>query len=683
MSEIGERIARLSPAQRALLEQRLANSSAAKAHAREPIAIIGAACRFPGEASDLDSFWRLLHQGRDGVTSIPRERWDADALSSGWGGFISNVESFDADFFGISPREAIEMDPQQRILLEVAFEALDNAGIPLEEIAGGKMGVFIGAHGHSSDYLLLQNKNLDELDSFSGTGTAHNLLAGRLSYILDTHGPALVVDTACSSSLVAAHLAIQSLRSNECNSALAGGVNLILTPNFTIAASRMNMLAPDGRCKAFDVRADGFVRSEGCGVVVLKKLSDAIANGDPILAVIRGSAVNQDGHTNGITAPNGRAQRQVIEHALEDASVAGEAIDFVEAHGTGTSLGDPIELEALAATIGKSGAGSGACYVGSVKTNIGHLEGAAGVAGLIKAALVLHHGEIPPNLHFTKLNPHIRIDGTRIKFPTGVERWPSETRRRAAVSSFGWSGTNAHVILEEAPPSEPGKAESPPSPNKFHLLPLSARSPASLAAAARRFSEALKADTSASIEDLCFTAATRRTHHQHRLAFVGQTASGIAAGIDAALENSALPGKSASAPHVAFLFPGHGSQWAGMGQQLVNCEPVFREAIERCDAAIKSEVGWSLLDNIHAAQTLSPFRLSGSGATRTVRVRRCAGRTLEVVGNPSQRSYRPQHGRSCGGTHCWRHFANGCGAHHLSAQSAAAARGITWRNDAP
>jgi len=300
MSELGERIARLSLEQRALLERRLAGSASTSTVAgREPVAIVGAACRFPGEANDLNSFWRLLREGRDGVSAVPRERWDADALfdsdvtapgkiSSRWGGFVTDADGFDADFFGISPREAIEMDPQQRILLEVAFDALENAGLPSEHIAGRSLGVFVGVHGHASDYLLLQNENLDELDGFSGTGVAHNLLAGRLSYILDAHGPALVVDTACSSSLVAVHLAVQSLRLNECSSALVGGVNLILTPNFTVAASRMHMLAPDGRCKAFDARADGFVRSEGVGVVVLKRLSDAIANNDNILAVICG-----------------------------------------------------------------------------------------------------------------------------------------------------------------------------------------------------------------------------------------------------------------------------------------------------------------------------------------------------------------------------------------------------------
>jgi acyl transferase domain-containing protein/acyl carrier protein len=611
MTELSERIAKLSPEQRALLERRLAGSATTQtATDREPIAIVGAACRFPGEANDLGSFWRLLREGKDGVGPVPPERWDADALfdsdsnapgkiSSRWGGFVSNVEAFDADFFGISPREAIEMDPQQRVLLEVAFDALENAAMPLESLAGGKLGVFVGVHGHASDYLLLQNKNLDELDGFSGTGAAHNLLAGRLSYILDTHGPALVVDTACSSSLVAVHLAIQSLRLNECSSALVGGVNLILTPNFTVAASRMQMLAPDGRCKAFDARADGFVRSEGVGVVVLKRLSDAIANQDSILAVIKGSAVNQDGHTNGMTAPNGLAQIQVIERALADASVPGESIEFVEAHGTGTALGDPIEMEALAATIGKSVQASNPCYVGSVKTNIGHLEGAAGVAGLIKAALVLQHGEIPPNLHFASLNPHIRIDGTRLKVPTKVETW-RRASRRASVSSFGWSGTNAHVILEEAPTPKPTGAELSKSEPGMNVLAMSARSPDGLVEVARQFSAVLGSDSAISVGNICATAATRRTHHPYRLTVVGRTGSEIASEIDALLVDGIRRRRSAGTPRIAFVFPGHGAQWPGMGLSLFAKEPAFRRAVERCDAAIKVEAGWSLIEEIHA-----------------------------------------------------------------------------------
>jgi acyl transferase domain-containing protein len=625
MSEIGKRITDLSPEQRALLAKHLAGSAArqapgAGAAAREPIAIVGASCRLPGGANDLDAFWRLLRDGVDAITPVPRERWDADHLydedpdapgkvATRWGGFINDVDQFDAAYFGISPREAAEMDPQQRIVLETALDALDNAGMAREAIAGEAMGVFVGVHGHASDYLLLQNENLAEIDAFSGTGAAHNLLAGRLSYVLDANGPAVVVDTACSSSLVALHLAVQSLRSGESSSALVAGVNLILTPNFTVAASRMHMMAPDGRCKAFDRRADGFVRSEGCGVVVLRRLSDALSARDNILAVIRGSAVNQDGHTNGITAPNGLAQRRVIERALADAGVTAGSIGFVEAHGTGTSLGDPIEVEALAATVGKSGADAPPCFVGSVKTNVGHLEGAAGITGLIKAALVLRHGEVPPNLHFTGLNPHIRTTGTRLRFPVAVEPWRSgDAPRRAAVSSFGWSGTNAHVILEEAPPA-PRSQETRPA-HDLRILPISGHDPEAVIAMAQRFASQLGAEPQVNLDDVCYTAATRRSHHACRLAVTGRTAADMAQAIDDAVDQRPPPPAAGGAPRVAFVFPGHGAQWAGMGQDLLQSEPVFRDAIARIDAAIKAEAGWSLLELI--ASPLEASRLESA-----------------------------------------------------------------------
>lgn len=623
MSEIGERIAKLSPEQRALLQKRLAGEAPAAASAPaaahlEPIAIVGAACRLPGGVNDLDAFWRMLCDGIDGVVPVPPQRWDADRLfdkdpaaagkiASRWGGFISGADEFDADYFGISPREAEEMDPQQRIVLETAIDALDNAGIPRDALAGTAMGVFVGLHGHASDYLLLQNENVDELDTFSGTGAAHNMLAGRLSYVLNTHGPAIVIDTACSSSLVALHLAVQSLRAGESTSALVAGVNLILTPNFTIAASRMRMLAPDGRCKAFDHRADGFVRSEGCGVVLLRRLSDAVADGDTILAIVRGSAINQDGHTNGITAPNGIAQRQVIEKALANAGVPAPSIGFIEAHGTGTSLGDPIEIEALAATVGQRAVGAPHCFVGSVKTNIGHLEGAAGIAGLIKAALVLRHGVVTPNLHFTKLNPLINTAGTRLRFPIEVTPLPGgDGPRRAAVSSFGWSGTNAHVILEEAPRAEATGEVSAPE-QSVRVLPISGMNAEAAVAMARRLSDRLRSQPPASIDDVCFTAAVRRTHYGARLVAIGHSTDDLAQAIDDAIERGPTLRGASDKQRIAFVFPGHGAQWAGMGQTLLRREPVFRDAIARCDAAIKAEAGWSLIEQIATPRDTTRF----------------------------------------------------------------------------
>ncbi|HEV2132439.1 MAG TPA: polyketide synthase, partial [Longimicrobiaceae bacterium] len=426
---------------------------------REPVAVVGMACRFPGGADTPEAFWHLLIEGRDGIAEVPADRWPAGALydpnpdvpgkmATRWGGFLGGVDYFDATFFGISPREASQMDPQQRLLLEVSWEALESAGETLPRLNGSATGVFIGIHSHSSDYASLQMRALEDVGTYTSTGTAHSIVANRLSYWLDLRGPSLAVDTACSSSLVAAHLAVQSLRAGECDLALAGGVNLLLSPEVTVALSRMRMMAADGRCKTFDARADGFVRGEGCGVVVLKRLSDAQANGDRILALIAGSATNQDGATNGLTAPSGLAQREVVRRALRDGRVNPARVSFVETHGTGTALGDPIEVEALAEVLGR--AGDEACLLGAVKTNMGHLEGAAGVAGLIKTVLALQHETIPPNLHFQEPNPHLTLAGTRFAIPTAARSWPAGTDRHAGVSSFGFGGTNAHLVLREA-----------------------------------------------------------------------------------------------------------------------------------------------------------------------------------------------------------------------------------------
>ena len=617
MNDIAQRIASLSPEQKALLEQRMRAASPrvpAAAQSPAPIAVIGVGCRLPGSVAGPDDYWRMLRDGIDAITEVPAERWDnarlydpePDAkgcISTPYGGFVAGVDEFDAAFFGISPREAERMDPQQRLLLEVAIEALEDGGQSFSKLAASDTGVFVGAHGHASDYLWLQYRDPEAIDAFTGTGTAHNLFAGRLSYLLDLRGPAMVVDTACSSSLTAVHLAVQSLRASESTLAIVGGVNLILGPHFSIAASRMHMLAPDGRCKAFDQRADGFVRSEGCGVVVLKRLADAIADGDPIRAVIRGSAMNQDGHTNGITAPNGLAQRAVIQRALRDAGVDGTAIGYVEAHGTGTALGDPIEVEALAAALGKGSAVP--CYLGSVKTNIGHLEGAAGIAGLIKAVLVLQHGEIPANLHFTSLNPHISLAGTRLAVPTELTQWdPNGKTRLAGVSSFGWSGTNVHLVLEEAPvratvarataPTRDDEAASTASARPF-VLPVSARSHGALVAMVDRYQEVLGQAGSEQLGAVCATAALRRTSHGHRIAVVGRDAATLVSGLTEAAARAPIRPRL-EPPRVVFVFPGQGSQWVGMGRSLMAAEPEFRAAIVRCDTAIRAEAGWSLID---------------------------------------------------------------------------------------
>ncbi|WNG36079.1 SDR family NAD(P)-dependent oxidoreductase [Archangium violaceum] len=589
------------------LQARLESLERAKS---EPIAIVGVGCRFPGGGDDSASYWAFLRDGVDGITEIPSERWDIDALhdpnpEARWkmttrrAAFLKDVDRFDAQFFGVSPREAASMDPQQRLLLEVAWEALEDAGVPASRLAGSRTGVFVGVC--SNDYTWLQLAEPERIDApYFGIGSSHNILAGRLSYIWDLRGPNVAIDTACSSSLVAVHLACQSLRTGESDMALAGGVNLILSPLTLIFPSKMHMLAPDGRCKAFDAQADGFSRGEGCGVVVLKRLSDALASGDEILAVIRGTSINQDGRTNGLTAPNVLSQQAVIRNALEDSGVEPERIAYVESHGTGTNLGDPAELEALKAVFGQRQADGPSCAIGSVKSNFGHLEAAAGIAGLIKAALAVKHGVIPPNLHFQTPNPNVNLEGTPFYVPTGRQPWPSNGAPRAAgVSAFGWSGTNAHVVLEEAPAKE-SRQESSLAPRSL-LLPLSARNPEALRALAQRYRELLSGGMNgASLLDVCRAAAVKREQFDQRLAVVGEDSGAMIERLDAFLQGEARSGLvSAVAGErrgIVFVFPGQGSQWVGMGRQLLEREPAFRTALEACDRAMRPYVGWSALE---------------------------------------------------------------------------------------
>ncbi|MFN6535678.1 MAG: type I polyketide synthase, partial [Nostoc sp. EkiNYC01] len=432
----------------------------------EPIAVIGMACRFPGGADNPDAFWQILQHGVDTIQEIPQERWDTAAYYSPnpdaegksyirYGGFLKDVDLFDANFFEISPREAVSTDPQQRLLLEVSWEALENAGQCIERLSQTQTGVFIGVM--NNDYSRLYSGNSNSIDTYFGTGNSFSFISGRLSYILGLQGPSLVVDTACSSSLVSLHLACQSLRSGECDQALAGGVNLILSPDTNIFLSKMRAVAPDGRCKSFDASADGYTRGEGCGVLVLKRLSDAVAAGDSILALIRGSAVNHDGPSGGLTVPSGPAQQKLLRQALANSRVAPQQVSYIEAHGTGTSLGDPIEINALASVLCEQRSFEQPLVVGSVKTNIGHLEAAAGVAGVIKVILSLQHQKIPPHLHLKQPNPHIPWQELPLAIHTTAKPWHSENDTRiAGVSSFGLSGTNAHVVIEAAPVFEQG-----------------------------------------------------------------------------------------------------------------------------------------------------------------------------------------------------------------------------------
>jgi acyl transferase domain-containing protein len=442
------------------MSETIAQKQTIKGFETEPIAIIGIGCRFPG-ANNPEAFWQLLRNGVDAIAEVPKDRWDIDAfyhpepgmpgkIYTRYGGFLERVDGFDANFFGISPREAERMDPQQRLLLEVVWEALENAGIAPSALSGSQTGVFIGCGNY--DYGLLLARDLSAINAYNGTGSTIGITANRLSYVLNLRGPSLTVETSCSSSLVATHLACRSLQSKESDLCLVGAVSLMLTPEQTIVYSHAKMMAPDGRCKTFDASADGYVRGEGCGVLVLKRLSDAVRDGDRIGAIIRGSAVNQDGLSNGITAPNGPSQQAVIRQALQNAGVAPSQISYVEAHGTGTSLGDPIEVKSLKAVLMKDRNSEQRCWLGSVKTNIGHLEAAAGMAGLIKVVLSLQNREIPPHLNLKQLNPYISLAGTPFSIPTECQSWNAGMEPRfAGISSFGFGGTNSHTILEEAP----------------------------------------------------------------------------------------------------------------------------------------------------------------------------------------------------------------------------------------
>ncbi|TKC98038.1 non-ribosomal peptide synthetase/type I polyketide synthase [Polyangium fumosum] len=596
-----------------VLKQMESKLEAMERERTQPIAIIGMGCRFPGGITGPNSFWKLLERGGDAITEVPAERWSlsgavdgddvsAEARAVRWGAFLKDVDLFDAQFFGISPREAMSLDPQQRLLLEVTWEALEHAGQVPESLVGSRTGVFVGMS--SNDFSLLKaTVGSAKRDVYDVTGNGHCFPPGRLSYVLDFRGPSLAVDTACSSSLVAIHLACQSLRNGESALALAGGVNLMLSPTMTDLISTTGALSPDGRCKTFDARANGFVRGEGCGVLVLKRLSDAMAAGDRVLAVIRGSAMNQDGRSTGLTAPNVLSQQALLRSALESARVSAADIGYIETHGTGTSLGDPIELEALGAVLGAPRLDGSVCALGALKTNVGHLEAAAGVASVIKVVLSMQHQAIPGNLHFKKLNPRINLDGMPFVIPTEKLAWGASGKARlAGVSSFGISGTNAHVVLEEAPRVAGESAAA----DAWVVLPLSAKSREALAALAEAYRRAWADGAATSLRDIAYTASVRRSHHAHRLAVVGRTRDEIAASLEAftrgeagagVVHGDATPG---ARPKVVFVYPGQGSQWVGMGRRLREEEPAFRAALDACDQAIARESGFSVIEELHA-----------------------------------------------------------------------------------
>ncbi|NEP57546.1 MAG: alpha/beta fold hydrolase [Symploca sp. SIO2G7] len=623
---------------------------------KEPIAIIGMGCRFPGKADSPEAFWNLLRDGVNAVTDIPSSRWDLERYydpNPTPGKFYirsaafletDEIEHFDAEFFRMASREAASLDPQQRLLLEVSWEALENAGIAPTSLAGSQTGVFVGIHwdDYSAERFYLVNPS--DLNAYPTLSNLRSLSAGRIAYVLDLHGPTLQVDTACSSALVSVHLACQSLHDRECNLAIAGGVSLLLSPKLTIGFCQMNVLAKDGRCKTFSDSVDGFVQGEGCGMVILKRLSDAISDRDPILATIRSSVVNHDGYSLTLTTPASAAQEAMLRQAIENAHIEPKQVQYVETHGTGTPLGDPIEVKALAKVLGENR--QEPLVIGSMKTNMGHLGAAAGVAGLIKTVLALQHNQIPPNLHFDQPNRRIPWHKLPVTVATELMPWLENKPKLAGVSCFGMSGTNAHVVVEAAPkPPQVKLATEEIEPRdhllgerkngweneladatdtktqqtrrrgewKFypnfahpHLLTLSAKSEKALKAIAQRYLSFLD-KTEDSLANICYTAAVGRSHFAHRLAIVANSKEDIQQQLDSFVNGEQVTGTIQgdtyeAAPQIAFLFTGQGSQYVDMGRELYKTQPIFRQVLQQCDAILRSYLDRPLLSILYPDQ---------------------------------------------------------------------------------
>jgi acyl transferase domain-containing protein/NADPH:quinone reductase-like Zn-dependent oxidoreductase/thioesterase domain-containing protein/NADP-dependent 3-hydroxy acid dehydrogenase YdfG/acyl carrier protein len=629
-----DRLAKLSPEQRTRLQERLVSRAAGKLRAAAkvgaaainalppranepgaPIAIVGMACRFGG-APNLDAYWRLIRDGLEGVIEVPADRWRVDDYYNAEGGpgktitrrgaFVTDIDQFEPTFFGVTPREASRMDPQQRMLLEVAWEAMENAGCPADQLAGTATGVYVGVGGtdyktvpiHSADYF-------ERIDAHVGTGNALSIASNRVSYALDLRGPSMSVDTACSSSSLAIHLAVESLRRGESSAALAGGVNAIITPETTIAFSQAHMLSPQGRCRSYDAGAGGYVRGEGCALVLLKRLDDAQRDGDQVLGVILGTAVNQDGRTPGISAPSVTQQEACLQSALADAGLTPDDVDYIEGHGTGTPLGDPIELQALAHVFRRKDEQQQPLWVTSVKSNIGHTETVSGAAGLIKTVLLMQHEVVPPQLHLETLNPHAHLEGSRVTPLTERQAWPSRLssggrRRVAGVSSFGFGGTNTHLVIGEA--IRHVVHEIKPE-RTAQVLKLAAKTPDRIPEQAARLAEWLRSEagSNATVADAAFTQATGRCDFAHRVAIVADSTQTLLTRLDniAAGDMADDAMVSREKPGIAWLFTGQGAQRAGMGRGLYETEPAFRRVIDRCDAVLADVLPDRLVDVLY------------------------------------------------------------------------------------
>jgi acyl transferase domain-containing protein len=582
-----ELVAHLKRAVAALDTTRMQLKASSK-RSPDAIAIVGMACRFPGGGDDTQAYWQMLREGGNGIEEIPPQRWDVDTyydpkpaepgkMNSRFGGFIKNVDLFDAHFFGISPREALGLDPQQRILLEVCWEALEHAGISPMALKGSQTGVFTGVT--TAEYINLLRVHDDSIvDTSYLTNNTLNGLPARVASFFDLHGPCLAIDTACSSSLVALHTACQSLQQEECSLALCAGVNIILLPDNTISLSQSMMLSDEGRCKAFDRNANGLVRSEGCGVVVLKRLAEAEKDGNTILAIVRGAAVNQDGKSRGLNVANPAAQETLIRKVLAQARVNPAEINYIEAHGLGTALSDSIEMSALNAVFRNSHTVDDPLLIGSVKTNIGHLEAAGGIAGLIKVVLAMQHEMLPQHLHFETINPAINLSAIPAIIPTEPKPWLRTNKKRlAGISSFGFSGTNAHVLIEEgiAQPTVRNEIERP-----LQILALSAKTPQALEALIERYLVFIKQQDKPSLTDLAFTANAGRTHFEARVAFVAGNYDELRHQLEHYTPSTRL--HKIASPKIAFVFTGQGSQYSGMGKELYDTQPTFKKTIDEC-----------------------------------------------------------------------------------------------------